>query len=39
MLPSEIIEYNNKINQYRKLLKSSNIFYPIKLEKLVILSD
>jgi len=38
MLPSEIIEYNNKINQYRKLLKSSNIFYPIKLEKLVILS-
>lgn len=38
MLPSEIIEYNTKINQYRKLLKSSNIFYPIRLEKLIILS-
>lgn len=38
MLPEEIIEYNNKINQYKKLLKSSNIFYPIRLEKLIILS-
>ena len=38
MLPEEIIEHNNKINQYKKLLKSSNIFYPIKLEKLIMLS-
>jgi superfamily II DNA or RNA helicase len=38
MLPDEVIRYNNKILEYKKLLKSCGIFYPIKLEKLVILS-
>ncbi|HEX5519487.1 MAG TPA: helicase-related protein, partial [Candidatus Nitrosocosmicus sp.] len=38
MLPDEVIQYNNKILEYKKLLKSCGIFYPIKLEKLVILS-
>lgn len=38
MLPSEVIQYNKKINEYKKLLKECNIFYPIKLEKLIILS-
>jgi superfamily II DNA or RNA helicase len=39
MLPEEVIHYNNKILEYRKILKDCNIFYPIKLEKLVILSS
>lgn len=38
MLPSEVIQYNKKIHEYKKLLKECNIFYPIKLEKLIILS-
>lgn len=38
MLPDEIIYYNNKILEYKKLLKSCGLPYPIKLEKLVILS-
>ena len=39
MLPEEVIQYNNKIEEYRKILKDCNIFYPIKLEKLIILSS
>jgi superfamily II DNA or RNA helicase len=38
MLPDEIALYNNKISQYRKILKECKIFYPIKLERLIILS-
>lgn len=39
MLPNEIIQYNNKIDEYKKILKDSRIFYPIRLEKLIILSS
>jgi superfamily II DNA or RNA helicase len=39
MLPEEITQYNNRIFEYKKLLKSCGIPYPIKLEKLVILSS
>jgi superfamily II DNA or RNA helicase len=38
MLPEEIIQYNNKISEYKKILKEFKIFYPIRLEKLIILS-
>jgi superfamily II DNA or RNA helicase len=39
MLPHEIIHYKNKINEYKKLLRDAGIFYPIRLEKLIILSS
>ncbi|HYP42537.1 MAG TPA: DEAD/DEAH box helicase family protein [Candidatus Nitrosocosmicus sp.] len=39
MLPNEITEYKNKINEYKKILKDARIFYPIRLEKLIILSS
>ncbi len=39
MLPEEIIQYNNIIDEYKKILKDSKIFYPIRLEKLIILSS
>ncbi len=39
MLPNEIIQYNNKIDEYKKILKDCRIFYPIRLEKLIILSS
>ena len=39
MLPDEVALYNNKINQYRKILRECRIFYPIKLERLIILSS
>lgn len=39
MLPEEVIQYNNKISEYKKILKDSKIFYPIRLEKLIILSS
>ena len=38
MLPDEILRYNQRIFQYNQLLKESKIFYPIRLEKLIILS-
>lgn len=38
MLPNEIIHYNKAISEYKQLLKESKIFYPIRLEKLIILS-
>jgi superfamily II DNA or RNA helicase len=38
MLPNEIQEYNKRMQEYRKILKDSRIFYPIRLEKLVMLS-
>lgn len=38
MLPAEISQYNKKMSEYSRLLKESRIFYPISLEKLVILS-
>lgn len=38
MLPVEVEQYNKKMFEYNKLLKESRIFYPISLEKLVILS-
>ncbi|MDQ6723706.1 MAG: hypothetical protein M3Z01_05510, partial [Thermoproteota archaeon] len=31
--------YNNIIDEYKKILKDSKIFYPIRLEKLIILSS
>ena len=39
MLPNEVIQYKNKINEYKKILKDARIFYPIRLEKLIILSS
>ncbi len=39
MLPDEIALYNSKINQYRKILRECRIFYPIRLERLIILSS
>ncbi len=39
MLPDEVIHYNNIIEEYKKILKDSKIFYPIRLEKLIILSS
>jgi len=39
MLPEEIIQYNSKMNEYKKLLRDSGIFYPLRLEKLIILSS
>ncbi len=38
MLPDEVVQYNITINEYKNLLEQSKIFYPIRLEKLVILS-
>ncbi len=38
MLPSEIVSYNRKIHEYKQLLKESKIYYPIRLERLIILS-
>ncbi|HZH38514.1 MAG TPA: DEAD/DEAH box helicase family protein [Bacillales bacterium] len=39
MLPNEVIQYKNKIKEYNKILKDARIFYPIRLEKLIILSS
>src|SRR5919112_477938 len=39
MLPNEVILYKSKINEYKKTLKDAGIFYPIRLEKLIILSS
>jgi len=38
MMPEERIQYDNKIKEYKKILKDSKIFYPIRLEKLILLS-
>jgi len=38
MLPDEILQYNNKSSEYKKILKDCKIFYPLKLKKLIILS-
>lgn len=38
MLPHEIIRYNKTLYAYKQLLKESKIYYPIRLEKLIILS-
>ncbi|MDQ4073869.1 MAG: DEAD/DEAH box helicase, partial [Thermoproteota archaeon] len=38
MLPNEIKEYNKIMQEYKNLLKESRIFFPIRLEKLVLLS-
>lgn len=38
MLPEEILRYKRRIFQYNQLLKESKIFYPIRLERLIILS-
>lgn len=38
MLPDEILQYKRRIFQYNQLLKESKIFYPIRLERLIILS-
>jgi len=38
MLPDEIIQYNDKITEYKKILKDCKIFYPLRLKKLIILS-
>jgi superfamily II DNA or RNA helicase len=38
MLPEESHRYNKTMNEYKQLLKDSKIFYPIKLEKLIMLS-
>lgn len=39
MLPNEVVQYKNKIKEYKKILKDARIFYPIRLEKLIILSS
>ncbi|MBA3750141.1 MAG: hypothetical protein H0X03_04470 [Nitrosopumilus sp.] len=39
MLPEEILQYNSKMKEYKKLLRDSGIFYPLRLEKLIILSS
>jgi superfamily II DNA or RNA helicase len=39
MLPDEVILYKTKINEYKRILRHAGIFYPIRLEKLVILSS
>jgi superfamily II DNA or RNA helicase len=38
MLPGEILQYKRRIFQYNQLLKEAKIFYPIRLERLIILS-
>jgi superfamily II DNA or RNA helicase len=38
MLPDEILQYKRRIFQYNQLLKEAKIFYPIRLERLIILS-
>lgn len=38
MLPDEILQYNNKSSEYKKIIKDCKIFYPLKLKKLIILS-
>jgi len=38
MMPEERIQYDNKIKEYKEILKDSKIFYPIRFEKLIILS-
>jgi len=38
MLPEESYRYNKTMNEYKQLLRDSKIFYPIKLEKLIMLS-
>jgi len=39
MMPDEIILYNSKIREFKKILKDSKISYPIRLEKLIMLSS
>ncbi len=39
MLPEEIIRYNKTIYEYKQLLKEAKIYYPIRLERLIILSS
>jgi superfamily II DNA or RNA helicase len=38
MLPDEILQYKRRIFQYNQLLKEAKIFYPIRLERLIMLS-
>jgi superfamily II DNA or RNA helicase len=38
MLPQEIVRYNKTLYEYKQLLKESKIYYPIRLERLIILS-
>lgn len=38
MLPHEMVRYNRTLYEYKQLLKESKIYYPIRLEKLIILS-
>jgi len=38
MLPQEIVRYNKALYEYKQLLKESKIYYPIRLERLIILS-
>ncbi|HEU5120288.1 MAG TPA: DEAD/DEAH box helicase family protein [Candidatus Nitrosocosmicus sp.] len=38
MLPNEISRYNRTLYEYRQLLRESKIYYPLKLERLIILS-
>lgn len=38
MLPEESIQYNKAMNEYKRLLRESKIFFPIRLEKLIMLS-
>ena len=38
MLPDEILQYKQRIFRYNQLLKEAKIFYPIRLERLIMLS-
>ena len=38
MLPEELIQYNKAMSEYKRLLRESKIFFPIRLEKLIMLS-
>lgn len=38
MLPHEISRYNRTLYEYKQLLRESKIYYPLKLEKLIIMS-